>query len=160
MNDYFPYAALYQVKGEDKKIQPFSIDDIAKYAPLYSVKENYPDYSSRINPRAMYGGVYERSDLVNFILDLNMNVVPFGETGFYGVTINLAVAARNSTTTRGNRTQELLTDSHENVFHVLGKLSDNDIIGFYHIRRLQAAMFPRERDLPRDPYARKGAYWN
>ncbi len=66
----------------------------------------------------------------------------------------------NETTTRGDRTQQLLTDSHEVAFHVNGKLSDNNQIGLYHIRRMQAAMFPRKSDLPIDRYAKEAVYRN
>ncbi|GEM_PF-5870887 len=117
-------------------------------------------YITEIRPAALYGGFYPRSDLSNFILALNMPLVPFGETGFYGVTFNMAFPQRNTTTTRGDRTQELLTDSHEMVLHVVLKMDDGHSKGHYDTRALQAAMFPRKSELPLDRYAREAIYRN
>ncbi len=151
-----------------------TIDDVlGGYSPMIQLAPDgtapdgtgytfHPDvfYSPEIrDAKKPYSG-YPRSDLVNFVLDLNTNPVPFVSKGFNGVTANMGHRSRNTTTTRGDRTQELLTDTHELVFHVINKWSDNYIIGFYLIRSKQAAMFLRERDLPLDPYAIKGAYWN
>ncbi|MBI2142302.1 hypothetical protein HYU15_02300 [Candidatus Woesearchaeota archaeon] len=136
----------------------------ALFGPKYIVSKPYnPDaaaYVTEIRTVSPYAGFYERSDLVNFILRTDMQPVPFGETGFYGVTSNMAFPQRNSNTTRGDMTQVLLTDSHEWVLHVVLKLSDNDPMGFYHTRRLQAAMFPRKSELPPDRYAREAVYRN
>ncbi|MBI2574486.1 hypothetical protein HYV82_01220 [Candidatus Woesearchaeota archaeon] len=136
----------------------------ALFGPKYIIPTPYNTdaaaYVTEIRTVSPYAGFYPRSDLVNFILRTDMQPVPFGDTGFYGVTSNMAFPQRNSTATRGDMTQVLLTDSHEWVLHVVLKLSDNDPVGFYHTRRLQAAMFPRKSELPLDRYAREAVYRN
>ncbi len=57
------------------------------YAPAYASA-----YSPVIREPGFYGGFYERSDLTNFILAIDMPITPFGDVGFYGVTSNMAFA--------------------------------------------------------------------
>ncbi len=134
-------------------LQPYQTGSTAAY--------KHVTYKSPIQPAQTYGGFYPRSDLWNFIFDWHANPQPFGESGFYGVTTgDKSFRSRNSSTTRGDRTLELVTDFHELVFHVTNKWTDNDAMGFYHTRRMEKAMLVTMDDLLKDPYFKPGIYRN